>query len=224
MTVMSISETPPHVSLPQDRPLTVDDLANTPDDGRKYELADGRLDVSAAPVSLPTRAEGRLVVHLGISAPEEFEVHPSPGMTLNDMRTRHRIPDVAVLRCDERDSPYQTTPPALVVEVVSPESVFRDNHTKRREYAEFGVPAYWVVSPALEKPALIEFRLVDGEYREVAQAVDTDVFETDLPFPVRLVPRWLVQDGPWKRHIGGEEQAAPAEQAEDAEATEAAEE
>lgn len=43
---------PPEAS---ERRLTVDDLENTPEDGRRYELVDGRLDVSPAPKTLHTR-------------------------------------------------------------------------------------------------------------------------------------------------------------------------
>jgi Uma2 family endonuclease len=46
MSVMTASRT----ELPDDRPLTVEDLDLLPDDGRKYELDDGVLVVSPAPV------------------------------------------------------------------------------------------------------------------------------------------------------------------------------
>ncbi|MER7012558.1 hypothetical protein ABT324_14160 [Saccharopolyspora sp. NPDC000359] len=35
----------------QHGPMTVDDLERLPDDGYRYELVDGRLDVSPAPLS-----------------------------------------------------------------------------------------------------------------------------------------------------------------------------
>lgn len=49
-----------------ERPLTVDDLGHTPDDGRRYELVDGRLDVSPAPGSIRMRVANRLSTHLNI--------------------------------------------------------------------------------------------------------------------------------------------------------------
>ncbi|MDA8371312.1 MAG: Uma2 family endonuclease [Nocardiopsaceae bacterium] len=192
------------LELPTDRPLTVADLVDTPDDGRRYELVDGRLDVSAAPVGLHTRAEFRLGWHLINAAPEEiFEVHGGPGIVLNDTRTAHRVPDIAVIRTEYFELPYQTRPPVLAVEVLSPESVFRDTEQKRREYADFGIESYWIVNPSLEKPGVSVLWLQDGRYREVAQVYGKDVFATDVPFPIRLVPEWLVADGPWKANIGG---------------------
>ena len=43
-----------------ERPLTVDDLARIPDDGRRYELVDGRLDVSPAPSPIHSTVDTRL--------------------------------------------------------------------------------------------------------------------------------------------------------------------
>ena len=36
----------------------------------------------------------------------------------------------------------------LVVEIVSPDHVERDTVTKRTDYAEAGIPEYWIVNPA----------------------------------------------------------------------------
>lgn len=186
-----------------ERRLTVDDLAHTPDDGRRYELVDGRLDVSPAPMPLHTDVDTRLTWHLVNNAPDEFNVLTGPGINLNTELTRHRIPDLAVFDAERPAQGYYAVPPVLAVEIVSPESVFRDNHTKRREYAAFGVPSYWIINPLPEKTGLIELRLEDGEYQEVTQVYGEDTFETDLPFPVKLVPHWLVAKGPWKRYLGG---------------------
>ncbi len=199
MAVMTIGKTEPH---PQ--PLTVDDLADTPDDGRRYELVDGRLDVSPAPVSLHTLIETRLTIHLGNAAPDELMVLTGPGINFNAERTHHRIPDLVVIRADDFERPYLTRPPLLAIEVVSPESVIRDHHTKKREYAEFGIDSYWIISPSSDKPGIIELRLKDSAYQEVAQVLGEDAFETDLPFPIKLVPHWLTADGPWRKHIGGD--------------------
>jgi Uma2 family endonuclease len=191
-----------------DHPLTVDDLRRLPDDGRRYELVDGRLDVSPAPVFLHSRVESRLVHHLGSLAPEEFEVVGSPGINVNGDRSHHRIPDVAVIRAASAESPYLTKPPELAVEVVSPESVYRDNYTKRHEYAAFGIPAYWVITPDPEQPSIIELRLENGVYTEASATFGEDVLDTDLPFPLRIIPHWLVSAGDWRKHIGGADEAA----------------
>jgi Uma2 family endonuclease len=181
----------------------VDDLEHTPDDGRRYELVDGRLDVSTAPEPLHARVAFRLGNHLSASCDHAFEIAESPGIDLDGERTRHRIPDLAVFGTDLPEEGYFAVPPILAVEVLSFESVFRDNHTKRLEYAAFGVPSYWIINPLSEKVGLIELRLENGQYQEVTQVYGEDVFETDLPFPVTLVPHWLTANGPWAQRIGG---------------------
>ncbi|WP_235883796.1 Uma2 family endonuclease [Saccharopolyspora elongata] len=186
--------------------MTVDDLERLPDDGRRYELVDGRLDVSPAPVSAHSLTEARLCQYLGFElAPAEFIVMQGAGINFNADRTHHRIPDVVVLNETDFEQPYLTRPPLLAIEVVSRESVLRDHHIKFREYAEFGIQAYWIVTPDDEKPGILEFRLKDGEYREVQQVIGEDVFATDFPFPVKLVPYWLLAKGPWRKRIGGED-------------------
>ncbi|SDY75902.1 Endonuclease, Uma2 family (restriction endonuclease fold) [Saccharopolyspora shandongensis] len=186
-------------------PMTVDDLERLPDDGRRYELVDGRLDVSPAPVSIHSLVESRLCGYLNfVVAPDGYLAMQGAGINFNANRTHHSIPDVVVLNETDFEQPYLTRPPLLAIEVVSPESIIRDHHTKRREYAEFGIQAYWIVTPDDEKPGILEFRLEDGEYREVQQVIGEDIFATDFPFPVKLVPYWLLAKGPWRERIGGE--------------------
>ncbi|GAA0532039.1 hypothetical protein GCM10011581_16510 [Saccharopolyspora subtropica] len=187
-------------------PMTVDDLERLPDDGRRYELVDGRLDVSPAPVSIHSLAETRLSQHLGTVAPDEYVVLQGAGVVFNPDRTHYRIPDLLVIKAEDFDDPYLVKPPVLAVEVVSRSSVFRDYNTKSQEYARFGIQAYWIVNPTMDELQINELRLTDGEYREVQQVGGENVFRTDFPFPVDIVPRWLtVPTGAWRRHIGGQD-------------------
>ncbi|WP_246025175.1 Uma2 family endonuclease [Saccharopolyspora antimicrobica] len=186
-------------------PMTVDDLKQLPDDGRRYELVDGRLDVSPSPVFRHSDTESRLHLHLGNNAPKGYKVLQGAGYNFNGNRRHHRIPDLSVIHSDAAEFPYLTRPPLLAIEVVSPESVLRDHHTKHREYAEFGIQAYWIVTPAPDEPGIIEFRLSDGAFRNVQQVIGEDTFTTDFPFPIRIVPHWLLcDDDDWRDRIGGE--------------------
>ncbi|MFC3995857.1 Uma2 family endonuclease [Nocardiopsis sediminis] len=197
---MSIGRTTPHQRL-----LTVDDLERMPDDGNRYELVDGRLDVSPSPATRHTLIQNLLVTHIGLTAIRQgYVALTDPGITFNADRTHHRRPDVAVVRTQDIEHPNLTRPPVLAVEVVSPSSTHRDYWIKRREYADFGIESYWIISPSPDKTGLLELRLEDGEYHEVTQVYGEEVFETDTPFPIKLVPQWLVADGAWTEHIGGE--------------------
>lgn len=200
-----------HPEAPERR-LTVDDLEKTPDDGRRYELVDGRLDVSPAPSGIHGRVAHRLGSYLESVDDRGLEIGENFGLTLNSDRTSSRIPDLCVFDVDPPAEGGFEVPPLLAVEIISPHSVLRDNHTKRHEYAAFGIPSYWIINPLADKVGLVELRLEDGCYQEVVQVHGEDVFETDLPFPVKLVPHWLVASGPWKRHIGGGPEEAQAVQ------------
>ena len=52
----------------------------------------------------------------------------------------------------------------LVTEVISPDNPGRDLIDKRRDYAEAGIPEYWIVNPVTGNVAVLV--LSDGEYRE----------------------------------------------------------
>lgn len=164
--------------------------------------------MSPAPTNKHCRAANRLSFHLNLLCNGEFEIGEGPGVNLNSERTSHRIPDLAVFDCDIPEEKYFDIPPLLAVEIVSPESVFRDNHIKRQEikrqeYAAFGIPSYWIINPLADKIGLLELRLFDGQYQVVTQVHGEEVFETELPFPVKLVPHWLLASGPWMRNLSG---------------------
>lgn len=52
--------------------------------------------------------------------------------------------------------------PALMVEIISPTSIYRDRVTKKKLYEEYGVQEYWLVDP---QESLIEvYELQNGQY------------------------------------------------------------
>ncbi len=81
--------------LPADRPLTVADLDDTPDDGQRYELDDGVLVVSPAPMVIHQIVLTRLEVLLDAACPPEFLIVGGPGVEITDIQ--YRVPDLAVL-------------------------------------------------------------------------------------------------------------------------------
>ncbi|MCY3992666.1 MAG: Uma2 family endonuclease [Caldilineaceae bacterium] len=63
---------------------------------------------------------------------------------------KFREPDILFMRSehDDRRSDRFWEGADLVMEVVSPDDPERDKVTKRREYAQSGIPEYWIVDPA----------------------------------------------------------------------------
>ncbi|WP_410564359.1 Uma2 family endonuclease [Amycolatopsis sp. cmx-4-61] len=71
----------------------------------------------------------------------------------------------------------------LVAEVVAPDSKRTDYQVKHDEYADAGIPHYWIVDIA-EPVSLVACRAGPSGYRD-APAV-TGTFTADVPFPVVL--------------------------------------
>ena len=89
-------------------------------------------------------------------------------------------------------------PTALVVEIASPSTAQYDRNREKAAYAEFGIPAYWIVDPGPDRPSITEYRLAGAEYCEIGTAAGPDPFVAEAPFPVQIVPADLVA-GPWRR-------------------------
>ncbi len=143
MGVMTASQVWPVV----DRPLTVADLELTPDDGCRYELDDGVLVVSPAPMLIHQLVLHRLEFILETARPPEFIVVGGPGIEMSEFQ--YRIPDLVVVRAESVaiTDKNVTRPPELVVEIASPSTAHYDRNRKKTVYAEFGIPAYWIVHP-----------------------------------------------------------------------------
>jgi Uma2 family endonuclease len=133
-------------ALPR-RPLTVEDLAELPDDDHRYELIDGSLLVTPAPGTAHQLALGRLHTLLSttmmgglvaILAPYDYVITPTTVLE----------PDLLVVRAEQLTGDKLTSTPRLVVEVLSPSTRRTDLGSKRLAYQDAGVPAYWILDPA----------------------------------------------------------------------------
>ncbi|WP_086837812.1 Uma2 family endonuclease [Amycolatopsis kentuckyensis] len=71
----------------------------------------------------------------------------------------------------------------IVVEVVAPDSRRTDYQVKHDEYADAGIPHYWIVDTA-GPVSLVACRAGGSGYVDAAAV--TGVFIADVPFPVRL--------------------------------------
>lgn len=177
------------------RPFTSADLPGMPDDGRRYEIVDGVLIVSAAPSRLHQRAVGRLYRVLDDACPAGVEVLAAP-FSVGLANDTEMQPDVLVGRQEDFTAKRLAGPPVLAVEVLSPSTRFIDTAVKRARYERAGTPAYWVVDPAAN-PA--EARLIawecaaDGKYRQIADLTGEEEFKATVPYPVTVVPAALVR-------------------------------
>jgi Uma2 family endonuclease len=175
--------------MPRDHEWTVADLAQTPDDGLRYELVDGVLLVSPAPSNRHQIVVGELHVLLRAACPADARVM----LAATDYQPTDRRslqPDLLVARRgDVGDDPI-SAPLLLAVEVLSPSTRSVDLLLKASIYAESGVEAYVVVDPAV--PSVRAWHLSEGRYVDAGAAEGDDALELDRPFPVRIVPRQLL--------------------------------
>jgi Uma2 family endonuclease len=170
-------------------PFTEDDLADTPEDGRRYELVDGALIVSPSPNMGHQLCVTRLVMLLGAACAAEYELLVGP-FDVRFSRDTVLIPDLLVARKVDLKPARLETAPLLVVEVRSPSTRRFDEGTKRLVYEAGGVAVYWLVDP--DEPRLTVLHLVDGRYVEHATVAGDEAYEATIPFPVTVVPNRLL--------------------------------
>ena len=176
--------------MPAEREWTVQDLESLPDDGLRYELIDGSLLVTPAPLPSHQASVVGLVYMLRTACPADLQVfvapidfQPSPRMSLQ--------PDVLVTRRSAVGRKNIVEAPLLVVEVLSPTTKRRDQTLKRSVYEECGVTSYWLFDPGA--PSLVVCELGGGHYLETVKAVGAEEVHVDLPYPVRLCPAELAK-------------------------------
>lgn len=170
-------------------PLSEDDLADVPDDGRRYELVNGTLVVTPAPnVRHQTCVTAIwLLLHSARTAGHRVFVAPLD-VRLSD--TTVLQPDVFVARASDLTEARLEAAPLLAVEVLSPSTRLVDLGTKRLVFEAAGVPAYWLVDP--EVPRLTVLELDGGRYAERASVAGDDPYTATHPFRVTVVPARLV--------------------------------
>lgn len=140
-----------------DSGLTVEDLANLPDDGMRYELREGNLLIMSPAIAWHSRVGRELtqaLVNAGRVAFQEVGVRFGP----RDSRT----PDVTVFpgSIDENRAFFSPHEVELVIEIVSPSSEQDDRVEKPAKYASAGIPEFWRVERGEDgEPVIIQHKL-----------------------------------------------------------------
>ena len=175
-------------------PWTVDDLDRLPDDdGKRYEIIDGVLFVSASPVPRHQMALMGLLRLLDQHRPPHLIVLPAP---LDVVLAHDTVgePDILLAPTDAFGPKNLQVPPLLAVEVLSPSTRAVDRRIKKERYERAGVPSYWLLDPDLMRLTVYELG-ADG-YREIADIAGTDTWTAHAPFKVTITPAALLPDGP----------------------------
>jgi Uma2 family endonuclease len=82
---------------------------------------------------------------------KEWSVLPVVEQRVQVSATRFRIPDVSVLRADTPREPIITTPPLILIEVLSKDDTLRSMRERVDDYLNFGVQHVWILDPASQR-------------------------------------------------------------------------
>jgi len=166
------------MTLHQEKYWTYEDYCQLPEDGNRYEVIDGRLYVTAAPLTRHQLVSRRIQFRLyELELAGRGYIYNAPCDLLMAGCTPVQ-PDLLYLRRDQRaliQEKFIEGSPHLIVEILSPSNPSHDRVVKLRKYAANEVPFYWVVDPA---GCTLEVLALDGDsYRLVAALTMEDSYE-----------------------------------------------
>ncbi len=174
-------------------PYSFADFLSLLREDQKADLIDGVIYM-ASPEKIDNN---RLLLWLGTMLRQFIEERGLGKLTIN--RVAYRLsdknapePDLAVVRTDRlgiMKSGYVDGPPDLAIEFVSPDSVERDYHDKRRRYEAAGVEEYWIIDAEEAKATF----LVRGPSGFVEGAVEDHIYRSRVIPGFAIDTRWLWQ-------------------------------
>lgn len=172
--------TTPTTSLTFEEYLTYDDGT-----GFHYELVDGRLEL----MNPPTIQHFLIADFLDTVLKTEIKRLGLPWLCFRETgvrtgRNKSRLTDLCVVKTEQARelmnlSAVFQSPPLLIVEVVSPESVKRDYRYKRSEYAALEVPEYWIVDPL--EATISVLLLEEGLYEQTVLSANQQIVSRTFP-------------------------------------------
>ena len=158
------------------------------------ELIQGRVLMSPSPSPDHARAMLEFAVQLRDQLPGGWAAIPNLDIDLElaaaDEPGFSRRPDLVVLRdsdgarSDDEGRMIRASEVAVVVEIVTADTRRIDLVDKRRDYADAGIPHYWIVD--IDDPISVTARRLTepSGYRDDRPA--TGFFRADAPFPVEI--------------------------------------
>jgi Uma2 family endonuclease len=158
------------------------------------ELVEGRLLMSPSPVPDHSYAAGELTAQLRAQLPDGIEALEDLDVDLQlappDAPGTVRRPDLIVVPRDARlrvrreGGVIHASEVLVVVEVLTPGSKRINNVLKRSEYADAGIPHYWLVD--IEPPVSLLACHLAGEFGYTNGGAVTGTFSTSAPFSVEI--------------------------------------
>ena len=192
----------------QPEPVTVEIWRNLPEEFcRQVELVNGQVVRSEKPSRAHQAAATRIAAMLDGAAQMHMERNPGACLdTSSDFdvllwevpAATIRSPDAALFDCAPNDiRPLPASLVKLIVEVVSPGSRKADKLDKMAEYADAGIPFYWLVWMSDDHVLSIDIHVLDhtlGYYRLFRTLTpEQEVSTVDVPIRVQIDWRRLTR-------------------------------
>lgn len=185
------------MALADEKSWTYEDYCALPDDGKRYEVIEGRLYVSPSPSAVHQTLSRRLQFLF-------YELERAGRGFIFDAPMDLRLPTAAAVQPDliylEATQRHQVRkkflegPPHLVVEIQSPSTAALDRVRKLQAYAGAGVPQYWLLDP---DAVTLEILKLDGDtYRIAAVLGAGDAWDCPDPAGIRIDMDDLFRDLP----------------------------
>ncbi len=153
------------------------------DIGRLVEYDNGKLEFLSMPTELHQAIALFLYLRLRVFAePEQLGVVFVAPLRVRVTETRFREPDVLFMLTENRQRRTNEfwTGADLVMEVVSDDDPKRDLVTKRNDYAQAGIPEYWIVDPRDRSITVLSLDSSKQEYVEAIRWTDGQTAESVL--------------------------------------------
>lgn len=169
-------------------PMTLAEFVALPEDNTaRYELQEGVLVVTPRSARRNQIAVHRLCNQIEDQIPPDWEcIIDFEVVVRAEEPAILRVPDLVVARVEGPQQRLTAADTLLAVEVISPGSRNVDLHLKPVEYADAGIPHYWVIDLAPPVPTITVYGLGapgDGYVESQTAAHELVVAE---PFPLRI--------------------------------------
>ncbi|NUT52203.1 MAG: Uma2 family endonuclease [Saccharothrix sp.] len=172
---------------PREEGWFAEDLDRLPEAPRHTELIDGALVFMMAPQrSWHSRVISNLTFALTEQAPAGMEVEREMTIRL-DPRNRPEADIVVTSTSFDPDRTwFEPKDVLLVVEVISPESAFRDRTVKLRKYAAAGIRHYWTVEDEAIGPVVHVYELDEPTMSYAPTGIFKGELQVTAPFEITL--------------------------------------
>lgn len=135
----------------KEQQVTYDMYAEMPEDGMRYEILDGSLELlSPGPSPSHQAVSGELMYMMKQTCRSDYVLFDAPLDVILDQKNVLQ-PDILMVHRSRLSIVTKRGvegPPDLVVEILSPGSRGRDKIVKMDIYARHGVPEYWIIDTA----------------------------------------------------------------------------